>query len=639
MLVTIVAINLTLVWINVRINSWSASFYNALQSKDVRDFPSLLITFAVLAFAFIILAVYGLYLRQMLGFRWRQWLTTRFLNEWLGDRNFYRIERDRLADNPDQRIADDLQSLASTTLSLSLDLLSTVVTLISFATILWSIAGAATISLGGHAITIPGYMVWVAMIYAIAGSYVMHRFGHPLVSINYQQQRVEADFRFSLIRIRENAEQIAFYNGEPVETAHEQGLFQRIRENWWRVMRYTKRLTFVLNFYAQLASLFPIAVAAPRYFAGAFTFGVLMQISRAFGTVSDSFSWFINSYGTLAEWRATVNRLREFKRVMGASHLKETMSPATEHGGINLHYVDARQITTSGLKLALPNGAALASIGDVAIEPGSRWLVRGPSGSGKSTLMRALAGLWPFGDGAIDAPVDARMMFVPQQSYLPIGTLKAALAYPSATDTFSDDACSEALRACGLADYVERLGETGHWTRILSPGEQQRLAGARGLLHKPDYLFLDEATSALDADNEARLYRLFRRAAAEGGDRQHRASRIGRIVPSADARRAPRRGAGCRVSGVPGSGSGSGSGSGIGTALAARRCCSPGDRMRARWSVSPGRSSAKPHARSGDEAALKPRASGPPPPRRAYAGSAAAASTRCSAPMRVRTLS
>lgn len=509
LLVTIVAINLTLVWINVRINSWSASFYNALQSKDVRDFPSLLITFAVLAFAFIILAVYGLYLRQMLGFRWRQWLTTRFLNEWLGDRNFYRIERDRLADNPDQRIADDLQSLASTTLSLSLDLLSTVVTLISFATILWSIASAATISLGGHAITIPGYMVWVAMIYAIAGSYVMHRFGHPLVSINYQQQRVEADFRFSLIRIRENAEQIAFYNGEPVETAHEQGLFQRIRENWWRVMRYTKRLTFVLNFYAQLASLFPIAVAAPRYFAGAFTFGVLMQISRAFGTVSDSFSWFINSYGTLAEWRATVNRLREFKRVMGASHLKETMSPATEHGGINLHYVDARQITTSGLKLALPNGAALASIGDVAIEPGSRWLVRGPSGSGKSTLMRALAGLWPFGDGAIDAPVDARMMFVPQQSYLPIGTLKAALAYPSATDTFSDDACSEALRACGLADYVERLGETGHWTRILSPGEQQRLAGARVLLHKPDYLFLDEATSALDADNEARLYRLF----------------------------------------------------------------------------------------------------------------------------------
>ncbi|MGH8781906.1 ABC transporter ATP-binding protein/permease [Paraburkholderia sp.] len=509
LLVTIIVINLLVVWINVRLNRWNADFYNALQSKDVHDFPRLLGIFTALAFGFIILAVYGRYLRQMLGFRWRQWLTTRYLNEWLGDATFYRIERDRLADNPDQRISDDLQSFATTTLSLTLDLLSTLVTLVSFITILWSLAGALSVTLGGMPVQIPGYMVWAAALYAVAGSLIIQKVGHPLVSINYQQQRVEADFRFGLIRLRENAEQIAFYDGMETEKTTSQGLFSRIRDNWWAVMKYTKRLTFVLAFYSQIAIIFPLVAAAPRYFAGAFSFGVLMQVSQAFGTVSDSFSWFINSYGTLVEWRATVNRLREFKRIVHAPRLKESVSPATEHGGIKLHYIDSVDLTTDGLKLALPNGNALSNIRDVAIKPGSRWLVRGPSGSGKSTLMRALAGLWPFGDGSIDAPVDARMMFVPQQSYLPIGTLKAALTYPSSASTFTDEECAEALRVCRLSEYADRLEESGHWTRILSPGEQQRLAAARVLLHKPDYLFLDEATSALDAENEARLYHLF----------------------------------------------------------------------------------------------------------------------------------
>ncbi|WP_434661118.1 ABC transporter ATP-binding protein/permease [Paraburkholderia sp. A3BS-1L] len=509
LLVAIIAMNLTVVWINVQLNDWNRDFYNALQNKDAKQFPHLLMIFTALAFGFIILAVYGRYLRQMLGFRWRQWLTTRFLNEWLGQGAFYRIERDRLADNPDQRISDDLQSFATTTLSLTLDLLSTVVTLVSFIMILWSLAGALTFAVGGTPITIPGYMVWAAALYAVFGSLVIQKVGHPLVSINYQQQKVEADFRFGLIRLRENAEQIALYDGMDTERSNAQGLFHHIRDNWWRVMKYTKRLTFVLSFYGQIAIIFPIVVASPRYFAGAFTFGVLMQISSAFGTVSDSFSWFINSYSTLVEWRATVNRLREFVRVVHSPRLKESVSPATEHGGINLHYVDNNALSTTHLKLALPNGTPLSEVRDIAIKPGSRWLVRGPSGAGKSTLIRALAGLWPFGEGSIDAPVDARMMFIPQQSYLPIGTLKAALTYPSPADDYSDEDCREALCACRLEDYVDRLHESAHWTRVLSPGEQQRLAGARVLLHKPDYLFLDEATSALDPDNESRLYKLF----------------------------------------------------------------------------------------------------------------------------------
>ncbi|KVP33197.1 ABC transporter ATP-binding protein/permease [Burkholderia ubonensis] len=509
MLVAIIVMNLTSVWLSVRFNTWYGQFTNALQAKDARHFPHLMLVFCAIAFGAIILFVFSRYLRQMLGFRWRQWLTNQFLDEWLNDRAFYRIERDRLTDNPDQRITDDLQAFATTTLVLSLELLSTAVSLVSFIVILWTLAGPLTIPIGGTSVVIPGYMVWVAALYALLGSYLMHRAGHPLVSINYQQQKVEADFRFGMIRVRENAEQIAFYDGAAFENSNARNIFERVRENWWRLMKYTMRLNFVLNFYSQIANIFPLIAAAPAYFAGAFSFGTLMQISQAFGNVSDSFSWFINSYSTLVEWRATVNRLREFKRVMRASHLKESVSPATEHGGINLHYVDSERLSTSSLKLALPNGNALADIGSVTIEPGSRWLVIGKSGSGKSTFMRALAGLWPFGDGAIDAPVSARMMFVPQTSYLPIGTLKAALTYPATADTYSDDACRDALRACRLEEYVDRLDETAHWTRVLSPGEQQRLAGARVLLHKPDFLFLDEATSALDADNEARLYHLF----------------------------------------------------------------------------------------------------------------------------------
>jgi vitamin B12/bleomycin/antimicrobial peptide transport system ATP-binding/permease protein len=506
LLIAIIVINMAVVYINVRLNKWNADFYNALQSKNVTEFPHLLLIFTGYAFAYILLAVYGRYLRQMLGFKWRQWLTHRYLEQWLGDKAFYRIERDRLADNPDQRISDDLQSFATTTLALSLDLLSTLVTLVSFITILWTLAGALSFGLFGMPITIPGYMVWAAALYAIVGSLVIQRFGHPLVSINYQAQKVEADFRFGLIRLRENAEQIAFYDGVDTETKSAKTIFQRIRDNYWQIMKYTKRMTFVLSIYGQIAIIFPIMVAAPRYFAGAFSFGVLMQISGAFGTVSDSFSWFINSYSTLVEWRATVNRLREFKRVMRSTHIREAISPATVHGGINLHFSSTDTLTTTGLTLALPNGTPLAKVADVVVKPGSKWLVQGPSGSGKSTLMRALAGLWPFGDGVIDAPVGAKMMFLPQQSYLPIGTLKAALAYPSQGDTFSDEACRDALSACNLEAYCERLAESGHWAKMMSPGEQQRLAAARVLLHKPDFMFLDEATSALDADNELHIY-------------------------------------------------------------------------------------------------------------------------------------
>ncbi|MDA8443772.1 ABC transporter ATP-binding protein/permease [Paracidovorax valerianellae] len=500
LLALIVAMNLGIVHINVRINAWSADFFNALEARNTAEFGPLLMLFTGLALAYIVLAVYALYFKQMLGFRWRRWLTTEYLQRWLHGNAFYRIERDRLADNPDQRIAEDLNSLATTTLALTLDLLSTVVTLGSFIFILWSVGGPLLVHVAGYSATIPGYMVWAAAAYALVGSVAMQAFGHRLVAVNYRQQQVEAHFRFGLVRLRENAEPIALYDGARAEAAHSATLFGRIQDNWRLVMRYTKRLTLVNSLYSQIAVVLPLALAAPRYFAGAYSFGVLMQISRAFDTVSGAMSWFINSYGTLAEWRATVNRLTELGDVLASV-------PASTARGIRLQTGDGTALATHGLQLALPGGGVLLTVPDLRIAPGERWLLRGPSGAGKSTLLRALAGLWDFGSGTVGRP-KAKTLFVPQRSYLPLGSLGDALAYPDTPGEHTEAQVREALEAVGLQSFGDQLGDVAPWAQRLSPGEQQRLAFARVLLQKPEWLLLDEATSALDPAAERLLYTL-----------------------------------------------------------------------------------------------------------------------------------
>ena len=506
LLALVIAMNMTMVAANVWFNSWQRTFFDAIQQYNYPVFKYSLLQFTVIALALILLGSYRTYFRQMLEFRWRQWLTNRYLNDWLGDRAYYRIERDNLADNPDQRVSADLQGLASASLNLSLGLLSTTVTLFSFIVILWNLSGAFAFHMFGTEFSIPGYMVWAALIYAAVGSWVTHKVNHPLVSINYQQQRVEADFRFSLIRIRENADQIALYQGERSEEQQLKGVFSHIRENWRLIMRFTRRFNIVVISYSQLASVFPYIAAAPKYFSKSISFGMYQQVTGAFGTVSDSFSWFINNYDSLAEWRATVNRLREFHRVMRSQHLHESVVEGTAHGGINVHVTDTDSIEVTNLRLQRPNGEPMANVGSFTIAPKTRWLVRGPSGAGKSTLMRTLAGLWPFGEGTIEKPTDAKLLFIPQRSYLPIGTLKAALCYPSEASAYSDEACREVLTVCRLPELADRLGESTHWERSLSPGEQQRLAAARALLQQPDFLFLDEATSALDPENESIIY-------------------------------------------------------------------------------------------------------------------------------------
>jgi putative ATP-binding cassette transporter len=490
---------LALVFILVQLNEWNRNFYNALQNRDFTAFGPLLLQFALYATFYIIGAVYKLYLTQMLEIRWREWMTRRFLGNWLDQRVYYRLELEpRGTDNPDQRIADDLRLFTTTTLELTVGLVSAGVTLVSFVVILFSISGDLTLGW----LTVPGYMVWAALAYALGGSLLARIIGRPLIGLNFQYQRNEADFRVGLVRVREQAEGIALYRGEAVERAGLFGSFERIRMTWWELMESTKRLMFFSVGYNQAAVIFPILVAAPRYFAGEIDLGGLMQIANAFGQVQGSLSWFIDNYPNLASWKASTDRLLTFESgihyAMEAARYPElgTASSATD------------SVHSEGLDLRLPTGRVLLADASFRLERGERALLSGPNGSGKSTLFRAIANIWPYGDGVIFTPDASRMLFLPQRPYHPVATLRAAVSYPSAVGTFSDDEIQAALQAVGLARFADQLDEAANWGSRLSIGEQQRLAFARVILHRPDWIFLDEATAGLDEDGECMLYRL-----------------------------------------------------------------------------------------------------------------------------------
>ena len=506
LLAVIVAFTLALVYMAVQFNTWNREFYNALEQKNYADFQALLLYFCFLAAVYIALAVYKLYLTQMLQMRWRIWLTRLYLGEWLEKQVYYRLElASRGTDNPDQRIAEDLRQFTSGTLSLSLGVLSSVVTLISFIAILWSVSGPLSFMLGSAAITIPGYMVWAAVAYALVASVLTHYVARPLIGLNFQQERFEADFRFNLVRLRENAEGVALYRGEAPERGNLLARVEKIRANWWQLMRYTKRFTGFSAGYGQIALIFPFLVGAPRYFSGAITLGGLMQIANAFGEVQGALSWFVNNYDILASWRASIDRLLTFHNA-----LEQAGTEADQPGGIVLARAPQAAFSAARLDLALPNGKLILAQQDFSIEPGERVLVTGPSGSGKSTLFRALAGIWPYGKGKVTIPEHAKLLFLPQKPYIPIASLRDAVSYPALPGQFGDAAIREAIVACKLEHLADRLDETQNWSLTLSLGEQQRLALARALLHQPDWLFLDEATASLDEANEASLYGLLR---------------------------------------------------------------------------------------------------------------------------------
>lgn len=500
LLAAVIVLALGLVYLNVLFNDWNRDFYNALENKDFAVFKQQLWRFSYLAFTYIVVAIYKIYLTQALEIRWRSWMTQHYMGRWLANQAYYRIEQTQTADNPDQRIAEDLKLLTSGALSLSLGLLSSVVTLVSFVGILWTVSGPISFMLGEQQWTIPGYMVWFAIAYAGIGSALVAWIGKPLVHQNFNQQRFEADFRFGLIRIRENAEAVALYRGEHEEQGQLGQRFSSIRDNWWAIMRTTKRLNVASTFYAQFAVIFPFLVGAPRYFSGAIKLGGLMQIVSAFGHVQDALSWFIDAFSSLAEWKASVNRLAGFNAAVEEA-LNQEVGIAVERNNVGAILLD-------DVVLALPGGRKLTDALSAEIRLGQRILLSGPSGCGKSTLFRAIAGIWPYGSGGIEIPKAQKLLFLPQRSYLPIGTLRSAVTYPAGQQAYTDLAIRHYFDLCKLPHLAEMLDDVDNWSQRLSPGEQQRLAFVRVLLSRPEVLFLDEATSALDSATEDALYQL-----------------------------------------------------------------------------------------------------------------------------------
>ena len=508
---TVIALQLFQVWVNVRFNTWYKAFYDALQNKDWDTFIFQLGVFSLLAAAYIVSAVYQLYLQQWLQIRWRRWLTTHYLGRWLGGGTHYRMRlKGDSVDNPDQRISDDIKLFVNSTLDIGIALLGSVVTLVSFVVILWNLSSTTPLMIGSQSFQIPGYLVWAALIYATLGTYVTHLVGRPLIQLNFDQQRYEADFRFSLVRLRENAEEVTLLSGEKAEEDRLLDRFGRVVGNWYGIMQRTKQLTFLTAGYSQVAVIFPFIVVSPLYFAGSMMLGGLMQIASAFGQVQGALSFFVKAYSEIADWKAVLNRLAGFDASIDwAQSLNET-APRVEHvgdGGTHLHADD--------LVVSLPDGQEIVRASGLAIGPAERVLVTGPSGSGKTSLFRALGGVWPFGSGRIRIPHGASLLVLPQKPYVPLGTLRGALAYPGPPDAFTPGEIDEVLRAAGLEHLRDMLDETAYWADRLSVGEQQRLSIARALLQKPDWLFLDEATSALDETSEAMLYRILLERLAE----------------------------------------------------------------------------------------------------------------------------
>ena len=508
LLLAIILLNLGTVYMAVQFNDWNRVFYDALQAKDELVFWQQLTRFTYLAFASIAIAVYKFYLTQVLEMRWRKWMTTHYLQRWLSNQTFYKLELTRFAkaqsdksalntDNPDQRISEDVNQFTTQTVSLCMGLLNSVVTLVSFVGILWALSGAFSFAFGGTSYTIPGYMLWAAVIYCVVGSVLTHYIGRSQIKLNFFQQKYEADFRHHMIRVREYSESIALDKGEKVEKTQLDKRFTTVISNYLKLIKAQKNLIWFTSFFGQAAIIFPFLVASPRFFSGAIQLGQLMQISSAFGQVQNSLSWFVDSYSGLASWRATTDRLTSFDENMTAS---EALLPT--QNAIN---ASSNSLSTNDLTLSLPNGKVLLAHAALNAQAGESILLNGPSGSGKSTLFRAFAGIWPFSKGQIHMPANA--MFIPQHPYFPNGTLRDALAYPEPAAKYDDAALQTALTEALLPQLASRLDDTEAWGQMLSGGEQQRLAIARVLLKKPQWIFADEATSALDVEAENTLYK------------------------------------------------------------------------------------------------------------------------------------
>jgi len=502
LLLATIATTLLLVVINLQITNWYNRFYNALQGYDQAGFWKLLGEFTLLAFAAIALSVYQTYLSQLMDLRWRKWLTGDYLRRYLSAQTYYHMEVfKRGQDNPDQRIADDLSQFSQLTTSLFTGMLSAIANLVAFIGLLWVLSSKVVIPWGGAEHHVAGFLVWVALIYAIVWTWVAARIGNPLIWLNFNQQRLQADFRFSLMRLRENSEAVAFYRGESMERDHFDERFDRVYHNYKRLILRQKRFNWFSSYFSQVAVILPFLATASAYFAKAVPLGFLMQVSSAFGNVQGSFAYIAQSYDSFAQWHAVVDRLRGFIGLVDeVERVKDEENRIVQEEGDTLAVRD--------LRVSLPGGDVLHQRINLSVGPGERLLITGPSGAGKSTLLRALAGIWPFGSGYVTRPQGDRTLFLPQRPYLPMGSLRDAILYPASKGRVDDDQIHELLEAIGLPRLSEFLDSVEPWSQVLSLGEQQRVAIGRALLQQPSCLFLDEATSALDEPSEEVLYRL-----------------------------------------------------------------------------------------------------------------------------------
>lgn len=497
----IIALTLGVVYMLVLLNQWNNSFYSALQNYDAKKIFDELIHFSWLAAIYILLAVYSYYLQQTLILNWRRWLTTRFIDIWLQNKTYYNLQMfGKDTDNPDQRISEDVRQFVEMTLSFGIGILKAFCTFASFVVILYNLSGSLSFTFMGKTWTINGYMLWASLIYSVIGTYITHIVGRKLVKINFIQQKYEADFRFSMIRLRESAESVAFYRGEAQEGSVFKQRFKMLLDNFWKLVNKQKQLVFLNSGYSQIAIIFPFVVAMNRYLTKEVTLGGLMQVASAFGRVQDSLSYFVDMYSSIAQWQAVVMRLTYFGR-----HMHE-VSQQAERFHVE-RFAAADVVEVSNMRINLPDGKPLLENLSFTLHPGHNVLIKGVSGSGKSTLLRAISGIWPFVDGKIFLPERDKLMFIPQKPYLPLGTLRAALNYPG-NKPIDDTELIYLMDLCLIGYLKDKLDLEADWSHVLSVGEQQRLAFVRAHIQQPQWLFLDEATSALDEDTEATMYSL-----------------------------------------------------------------------------------------------------------------------------------
>ena len=499
LLVATISFNLMSVYITVLINQWYNRFYASIQQYNKKAFISSLYLFSILAFIFIFFQICASLIRKFLEIDWRKWLTAHYIDKWFTAQSYYKARfLENTMDNPDQRISDDINDFIALTLDLTLGLINSLVTLLSFITILWTISGSLPVHILGHYLNIKGYLVYIALIYTIVGTYITFKIGRPIIRLNFLQQRYEADFRYNLVRVREYSENIAFYHGEQQESKTLLNKFTTVVNNFVTIIYRQMKIDIFTNMYAQIAIVFPFIVASSRYFAKVIQLGDLMQINSAFARVQDSLSFFLSSYNALANWRAVMDRLNGFQYDL--DNIKQL--PATKLDFNNTNF----NLSVTNLEVLLPNNIQIIGNLNFALGAGDKLLIIGKSGKGKTTLLRALSGIWPFYKGTISRQKDSKVLFVGQKPYMPQGTLRRILCYPLSVDCINRDNIADFMKLCDLSEYVSKLDDIKNWDSSLSLGEQQKISFCRILLNQPDIIFLDESTSALDEESESLLY-------------------------------------------------------------------------------------------------------------------------------------